>query len=241
MTVRVALLVTVALLASPHARAADPWTAKPSAEWTLADTTKVLINSPWVKDARVRAPWINGQPGFLFPGLAACGGQIDRDAVPPNTDLGDSFQTIVIYRVSWVSSRAYREARARRSVLCGDAEQDDVESLVEQGAADDFVIHIESPDMTPFQGLGDETIRTSTTLTGKKSGSTTAPTSVLVRKAGSTRVFGVYFHFPKESQDGKPTIVPGETELVLSYKSGKTEIKVRFSPEKMKLGGESDL
>jgi hypothetical protein len=54
-------------------------------------------------------------------------------------------------------------------------------------------------------------------------------------------VFGVFFHFPKTSQDGKPVVAPGETELALSYKSGKTEIKVRFAPEKMKLGGESDL
>ena len=95
--------------------------------------------------------------------------------------------------------------------------------------------------MTPFEGLDEETVRKNTTLTGKKSGSTIAPSSVVMRQMNANRVFGVYFRFPKTTAEGKPVVAPGETELTLTYESGKTKIKARFSPERMAFGGESDL
>ena len=187
------------------------------------------------------APWVKGAPTMLYPMLGGCGGKLDRDQAPATGGFGETFQSLVIYRVSWVSSRAYREAKARRSVLCGEATQDDVESLVEGGATDDYVIHVESPDMTPFEGLDEETLLKNTTLSGKKSGSTIAPSSVVVRQISGSRIFGVYFRFPKTTAEGKPVVAAGESELTLTYESGKTKIKARFSADRMTFGGEPDL
>lgn len=219
--------------------AADPWN-RPSKDWTLQDTTRMLINSPWVRDARVPAPWIKGDTTIQYPMLMDCNGHIDRDAAPSMGGMSE-FQSIVVFRVSWVSSRAYREAHARRAAICGEVEKDDVDSLVEQGATDEYVIHIESPDMTPFEGVDEATIQQNTTLTGKKSGGVTAPSSVQISKFGASHVMGIFLHFAKTGQDGKPIVAPGETELALSYKRDRTEIKVRFSPEKMKFGGDPGL
>ena len=235
----VVLFVAVAL--SPTSRADDPWKDKSSSEWKMADTTKILARSPWVKDARVSAPWIKGQPVSLFPMVGGCGGRMDPDEVPSVPDSGPSFQSIVVYRVSWVSSRTYREAKARRGVLCGDIDQDDLESFVEQGAAEDYVLYIESPDMTPFEGRDESAVQQNTFLIGKKSGLRLSPASVQLRQAGGSRIFGVILHFPKATDDGKPVVVPGESELALSYKFGKIEIKARFLPEKMMRAGAADL
>ena len=240
MNMRILRVAALVAAVSSSAWPADPWT-KPSSEWTLADTTKVLFNSPWVRDARVPAPWLKGEPTIVYPVLTDCSGRVDRDSTPSMGGMSDTFQSIVVYRVSWVSSRAYREARARRSVICGEAEQDDIDALIDQGAAEDYVIKIESPDMKPFEGVDEATIKQNTTLTGKKSGLVTPPIGVQPLKMGSTRVVALFLRFPKSNQEGKPIVIPGETELALSYKWEKTEVKVRFLPEKMKLGGDSGL
>jgi hypothetical protein len=221
--------------------AGDPWKDKTAADWNMADTTKILSHSPWVKDARVGAPWIKGQPVSLFPLLGGCGGRMDPNDMPSTPDSGPSFQSMVIYRVSWISSRTYREAKARRQVLCGDLEEDELESDIVQGAAEDYVLHIESPDMTPFDGSDEDAVQKNTLLIGKKSGLKLSPSNVQLRQAGGSRVFGVIFHFPKVTEDGKPVVVPGETELALSYKFGKIEIKAKFLPDKMLRDGASDL
>jgi hypothetical protein len=235
------VVLLLAAVLSPNSTAGDPWKDKAPSDWNLADTTKILTHSPWVKDARISAPWIKGQPVSLFPMLGGCGGRLDPNEVPPNTDSGPSFQSMIVYRVSWISSQTYREAKARRQVLCGEMEPDDVESTVEQGAAEDYVVYIESPDMTPFDGSDEPTIQKNSALIVKKSGLRITPTSVQLRQAGGSRIFGVIFHFPKATDDGKPVAAPGETELAFSYKFGKIEIKARFQPDKMVRAGASDL
>jgi len=235
----VVLLLAAGL--SPASRAGDPWKDKSCSDWNMADTTKVLAHSPWVKDARVAAPWVKGQPVSLFPMLGGCGGRMDPDERPPALDAGPSFQSMIVYRVSWISGRTYREAKARRQVLCGEMEQEDLESNVEQGVAEDYVLYIESPDMTPFDGSDESTIQKNSLLIGKKSGLKLSPSSVQLRQAGGSRIFGVIFHFPKATDDGKPVVVPGETELALSYKFGKIEIKAKFLPDKMMRAGAADL
>jgi len=239
---RAFLVVLLAAVFSPTSSALDPWKDKPSTDWTLADTTRILTNSPWVKDARVNAPWIKGQPMSLFPMLGGCGGKMDPNEARSAPDLGPSFQSLVVYRVGWVSSRTYVEAKVRRQKLCGDMSQEDVDAALEQAGVDDYVLHVESPDMTPFDGLDEEGIQKNTLLIGKKSGLRLAPESVqLLQAGGGGRIFGVIFHFPKATADGKPVVAPGESELALSYKFGKIEIKVRFQPDKMLRSGAADL
>ena len=241
MTYRGAVVVLLAAGLSPSSWAGDPWKDKSYADWTMADTTKIMTNSPWVKDVRVAAPWIKGQPTSLFPMLGGCGGRMDPDEIPRMPDPGPNFQSVIVYRVSWIASRTYREAKARRGVLCGDTDQDDVESIIEQGGADDYVLYVESPDMTPFDGRDEPTIQQNTVLIAKKSGLKVPPSSVQLRQLGGSRIFAVIFHFPKTLDDGKPVVAAGETELALSYKFGKIEIKARFQPEKMVRAGAADL
>jgi hypothetical protein len=95
--------------------------------------------------------------------------------------------------------------------------------------------------MTPFDGSDESTIQKNSLLIGKKSGLKLSPSSVQLRQAGGSRIFGVIFHFPKATDDGKPVVVPGESELALSYKFGKIEIKARFLPDKMVRAGAADL
>ena len=235
------VVMLLAAAFSPMSSAGDPWKDKPSTDWTLADTTKILTNSPWVKDARVNAAWIKGQPMSLFPMLGGCGGKMDPNEARSAPDLGPSFQSIVVYRVSWVTSRTYVEAKVRRQKLCGDMSQEDVDAALEQDGPEDYVLHLESPDMTPFDERDEDAIQQNTLLIGKKSGLRLAPASVQLLQAGGSRIFGVIFHFPKTTPDGKPVLVPGESELALSYKFGKLEIKVRFQPDKMMRSGAADL
>lgn len=234
-------LMVLATLCSPASWAGDPWKDKPQTDWTMADTTKILTNSPWVKDARVNAAWIKGQPKSLFPMLGGCGGRLDPDEIPSAPDLGPSFQSVVVYRVSWVSSRTYVQAKIRRQMLCGDRSQEEVEDALEQGGPEDYVLHLESPDMTPFDGRDENAIQQNTLLIGKKSGLRLPPAGVQLLAAGGGRIFGVVFHFPKTTPDGKPVLAPDESELALSYKFGKIEIKVRFQPERMMRSGAADL
>lgn len=237
---RIPVVLCAAVLAS-ILYAADPWSDKPVSEWNMADTTKLLTNSPWVRDVRLAAPWIEGQPHTLFPMLGGCEGRMDPNEVPSMPSLGPSYQSMVVYRVSWVSSKTYREAQARRAVLCRELEEEDLESTVEQGATEDIVIHIQSPDMTPFEGSDDASVQASTALSGKKSGVKVPPREVQLRRVGGRRVFEALFLFPKSTADGNPIVTSGETELAFTYKSGNTEIKARFPLAKMKRGGEPDL
>jgi len=241
MTYRGVVVLLLAAALSPGSRAGDPWKDKAYTDWTMADTTKIMTNPPWVKDVRLAAPWIKGQPTSLFPMLGGCGGRMDPDEVPRTPEAGPNFQSVVVYRVSWIASRTYREAKARRGVLCGDIDPEDVESSLEQGGADDLVLYVESPDMTPFDGRDEPAIQQNTVLIAKKSGLRVAPSSVQLRQVGGSRIFAVIFHFPKATEDGKPVVAAGETELALSYKFGKVELKARFQPEKMMRAGAADL
>ena len=241
MIARGIVIVVLAAAVSPLAWAGDPWKDKPASGWTMDDTTQILTNSPWVRDAHVPAPWIKGEPQFLFPLLGGCGGRLDPNEPRPEPYSGPSFQSVVVFRVSWVSAKAYREAKARRAVLCKEMEQDDAENFVEQNGSDDYLVFVRAPDMTPFEGTDADAVKKSTVLTGKKSGSSVPPDSVDIQDTGGGRVVGVVFHFPKTTADGKPTVAPDEKELTFDYKAGKTEIRARFQPSKMTLGDARDL
>jgi hypothetical protein len=236
---RIVVLV-LAAAATPAAWAGSPWEDTPASQWTMADTTQILTDSPWVQEAHVPAPWIKGEPQVLFPMLGGCEGRLDPNE-RPHPYSGSGFQSVVVYRVSWVSAKAYREAKARRAVLCKEIEQDDADTFVEQNGSDDYLIFVQSPDMTPFEGSDADTIAKGAMLSGKKSGRSVHPSSVDVQNAGRTRVFGVVFHFPKNTADGQPTVAPDENQLTFDYKAGKSEVRVRFRPKDMTLGDASGL
>jgi hypothetical protein len=235
------VVVLLAAALSPAAWAGDPWKDKSYADWDLADTTKILTRSPWVKDAYVTAPWVQGQPMTIYPMLGGCGGRMDPAEVPPSANLGPSFQSMIIYRVTWTSSRTYREAKARRAVLCKEMTQDEADGYLEQSGADDYLVYVEAPDMTPFEGSDEAAIQKNTVLSGKKSGLKLSPSSVDLREVSGGRILGVLYHFPKTTEDGKPAVAAGEKELTLDYKSGKTEVKVKFQPDRMMRGDAQDL
>lgn len=239
MIARGIVVVGLAAALAPAAWAGVPWKDTPSSQWTMEDTTQILTESPWVKDAHVPAPWIKGQPQILYPMLGGCEGRLDPNEREPMEAA--PFQTVVVFKVSWVSAKAYREAKARRAVLCKTMDQDDADAFVEQNGSDDYLIFVHSPDMTPFEGSDADTIAKETTLVGKKSGLTVHPSSVEIQDLGGTRVLGVVFHFPRKTADGKPTVLPDEKSLTFDYKAGKSEVRARFRPKDMKLGDATDL
>ena len=119
-------LVLLTFTAWPvHAFKDEPW-SKDYKTWSNEDVQKILYESPWVKMVEMGAPWLKGPIHYLTPLPSDCNGRPDmtRDRSPASWALGAT-ESIVIYQVTWQSSRTIRAAKLRQATLCGkvDAER----------------------------------------------------------------------------------------------------------------------
>ena len=224
------LLLALALYAG------DPWKDKPYTDWTMEDIQKILSDSPWVKTDWVDAPWIRGEPHYIFTMPPSCPGRPEFGGPrtqPPGLNLTPMTQSTVGYQVTWNSARTVRAARVRLAVLCQQADPDEGEDALER-EPEEYILSIQSPDMRPFEGLDEEALEANAYLLLKKSKAKLSPGKVRIGHGADRRsVYMLVFSFPKTTESGAPTIPPDEKEMEFICQAGKTTIKVRFQPPKM--------
>jgi len=222
--------------AAAWAGSGDPWKDKDYTQWTMEDVQKILDDSPWVHIANVDAAWIKGQPQYLSPLPETCTGRPEMNKAmrtPPQWNLGTMAESVVAYQIAWRSARTMRAAQFRLAVLCGRAEADQGDEVLEQ-EPEQYIITVSSPDMSPFDGMSDEALLQNTYLTMKKTKQKVSPEKVVIGHGMDQRtVFRLTFAFPKKSDSGEPLIAPDEKEIEFLVQAGKVAVKTKFQPPKM--------
>ncbi|MBZ5533309.1 MAG: hypothetical protein LAO20_17910 [Acidobacteriia bacterium] len=215
--------------------AADPWKDKEYKAWTMEDVQKILFDSPWVKMVEVGAPWLKGSTHFLTPLPVDCNGRPEwgkGDRTPSSWATGAT-ESIVIFQVTWQSSRTVRAAKFRQSSLCGRVDPEKGDDLLED-TPDDYIIIVNSPDMTPFEGLDEDGLIKITNLVDPKTQKKIAPESVLIAKyGGRTTPYQLTFKFPRKTAAGEPAIPADEKEIEFFSQAGKVKLKAKFQLSKM--------
>lgn len=232
MRMKFPLLLLFGSLAMSAIWAGDPWTDKLSSTWTEADVMMILSDSPWVRNARVTAPWIEGRPAELRPLVQGCEGRLALLELESPHDQGMLRKSVVVYRISWISSRTYREAVARRVMLCGSLKENESDALSEDLGDSEFVLYVESPDMTIFKDADEAIIQKNTFLLGKKSRTKSNPTRVQLRSKDG-KLSGLLLHFPRDGAANEPILRQDESELVFSYNFGKSDMRATFQLDRM--------
>jgi hypothetical protein len=234
-------LAMVALIASAWA-SSEPWRDKEYKNWTQEDVQKILWESPWVKMVEVSAPWLKGRMQYLTPMAVDCDGRPDMsrsDRTPTSWALGNS-ESIVIFQVTWQSSHTVRAAKLRQALLCGRGNEERGEELLEQ-QPDDYIITVESPDMSPFKGMEEDALIKATTLSPKK-GKKVNPESVSIQRVGNGGIpYRLTFKFPRKDGSGEPLIGKDEKEVEFASQVGKFSLKTKFQMQKMMVKEGPDL
>jgi hypothetical protein len=224
--------------------AGDPWKDKPPAEWTMEDVQKILSDSPWVKTDFVDAPWIKGDPHYVYSMPPGCPGRPSFEAPhrkPPGWNVAPMTTSVVGYQVTWNSARTVRAARFRLNVLCDQADPEDEEEALER-EPDDYLLSVQSADMRPFEGMDEEALTNSTYLLLKKTKTRVQPSGVRIAHGPDRRaVFLLVFAFPKNTDSGQPTLSPDEKEIEFVCQAGKVVIKTKFQLSKMAANSGLDL
>jgi hypothetical protein len=240
-------LLSVSILCAAAALGAwadNPWKEKRYTDWTMDDVQRILSDSPWVKISFVDAPWIKGDPHFIYTMPPSCPGRpsFERPTrTPPSWNLGPLTSSVVGYQVAWTSARAFRAARLRLSVLCKQTDPDEGDEALEN-EPDDYVITVQSPDMRPFEGLSEEALTASTNLMLKKTKTKVPPSRVRLGLGPDRQtVYLLVFIFPKTTDSGEPLIAPDEKEIEFVCQANKVTVKAKFQPPKMVTSNGQDL
>jgi len=222
--------------------ASDPWKDKPFTEWTMDEVRRILSDSPWARSAKVDAPWIKGEPHFLYGVPPSCSGRPDWENPSQRPSvLGPMTQSIVVFQVNWESARTMREARIRLAVLCKELDPEDAEEELDREISG-YVMTVSAPDMRPFDGLEEDAIAANTYLLLKKSKRKIAPSRVIVgRGMDRQTVFTLTFEFPRTTESGEATISDDEKDVEFVTGAGKVAVKTKFSVSKMVSRNGTDL
>jgi hypothetical protein len=221
----------------------EPWKDKDYKSWSNDDVQKILYESPWVKMVEVSAPWMKGRTQYLTPMPVDCDGRPDMtrgDRTPASWALGNT-DSIVIYQVAWQSARTVRSAKLREATLCGRANAERGEEMLDE-QPDNYVITVHSPDMTPFKGMDEDALIKATTLWPKKSAKKFAPESVVIGRYNNGGMpYMLTFKFPRKAENGEPIIANDEKEVEFANQIGKFSLKTKFQMQKMTVKDRPDL
>jgi len=212
----VAFLISTGLIRAAN----EPWKSKPFQLWDKADLAIILNSSPWAKKVEVDVNWKpdatpGGQPqmaptdttGALREHMDMSKGGMP-DSTPParSTDTAassgpTSTSPKVSFTIRWYSSRVIREALAREAIITGRISGEEADKLLAQPLAD-YEIIVFGPDMTPFQNLTEDQLKSASYLEGKQSKQKVAPASVRANKSPDGRTTSLAFLFPKKAASG---------------------------------------
>jgi hypothetical protein len=198
----------------------EPWKAKSFQQWDKADLEVILNDSPWAKKVVVEVGWKRNAPSGGNSGMAASDQTTELrqhmdtgkggmpDTLPPDASansIGSSGATsappTAAFYIRWYSSRVIREALERVAVMNGKISEEEGAKLLAEPVTD-YEIIVFGPDMTPFQNLTEEQLKSASTLEGKQSKQKVAPSSVRMNKNPNGSTYSIVFYFPKKTGSG---------------------------------------
>jgi hypothetical protein len=228
----------------------DPWKSKPYQQWDANDIKKIFNDSPWCKVVQVDVSW---KASNLAAAQAPAGGDLKTTgqgngapATQPGTPPSQSGTATsqpgpgeapltpaeANFFVRWISSRTVREAGYRNSVIEGRLKEEEAEKQLAQ-PTDSYQLYLGGPDMTPFQSVDEKTLQADATLAGKKTKQTIHATKAeFVRSPDGKVIQGVVFSFPKQTDNGEPSISPNEKAVEFTCAVGKVKIQTTFDLSK---------
>lgn len=231
----------------------DPWKDKPYQQWDAKDLQKIFQDSPWSHLVRVDAPWLGSGGGTggndasstpVSSGGAAAGRTMGAGGgggggganMGGGGDYGGGVgggPSQASFLVRWISSRTFREAMIRDRVIRG--QMTDAEAQAELAKpVEGYELVVTGPDMTPFENMDENSLKTAATLTLKHSKTKLTPTAARIQKtADGSKVAGVIFIFPAKSENGEASIPTDEKSAEFACVSGKFNLKWNFELPKM--------
>ena len=233
------IVIGVSLVALPS----DPWKDKDYKAWTAEEVQKILWESPWVKMVEISAPWLKSPtPHVMMPMATDCNGRPDitRGERTPSSWATGNTDSIVVYQVTWQSASTVRSAKFRQASLCGKADIERGDDILDQ-EQDNYVIVVNSPDMTPFENIDDNAWSKNSYLLFKKTGKKITPDAVVPLRYGTKAIYSLTFKFPKRAENGEPLLTPDEKEIEFASQAGKFSLKTRFQIAKMMVKDKPDL
>jgi hypothetical protein len=227
----------------------DPWKDKPYQQWDAKDLQKIFQDSPWSHLVRVDAPWLGGggneasnmptSSGGAAGGAHSMGGGGYGGGGGGNTSGGGDYGGggggggQASFLVRWISSRTFREAMIRDRVLRGQMTDADAQTDLAK-PVEGYEIVVTGPDMTPFQNMDENSLKTAATLTLKRSKTKLSPTAARFQKTqDGSKVAGVIFVFPAKSENGEASVPTEEKTADFSCTAGKFTLKWSFDVSKM--------
>ncbi len=231
----------------------EPWKTKPYQQWDQHDIEQILNNSPWGKRLIVAASWRpaqfqntnqsgQSQPSAGDPASAGSqnGGPPKGAAMLPNNgrtaDTGDQPAAGMIpqtpFFIRWYSSRVMREALVRASVIKGQMSEADAAKFLAEPVTEYEVI-VFGPDMTPFQALTEDQLKSDTYLDGKQSKQRVAPDKIQIHQGSNGKTDNVVFFFPKKTAGGQDVASAQEKGLEFVCKVNGLDLRNTFDTRKM--------
>lgn len=228
----------------------EPWKSKPYQQWNNADLAAILFNSPWAKKVSVDVSWkrtaSSGGPHQTSDRIQSAeihqrqtlqnGGVPDTS--PPDASMssapstgGTSDSLQATFYIRWYS-RVIREALAREAVLSGKISDAEAAKLLAQPVPD-YEIIVLGPDMTPFQNLTEDQLRSASYLEGKQSKQKLLPTAIRFNKNRDGRTSSLVFFFPKQTGSGADLASTHEKGIQFVCKLKGLDLHDTFDTQKM--------
>jgi len=143
----------------------------------------------------------------------------------------DSGGASTIFQVRWGSSRVMREAFVRAAEL-GNHMNAETAAKTLADPITTYQLIVVGPDMSPFVGQDEASLKNDATLQLKKAKKKISPSAVTIQKDGDN-VRDVIFEFKRQSDNGEPTIASDEKNVTFECKINKLNLKASFEVPKM--------
>lgn len=228
----------------------EPWKSKPYQQWDKADLATVLYNSPWAKKIVVDVTWkrdpsASGQSEMPESDRAAAlrehmdiskGGM--PDTAPPDASMNSAGSTgsaselpKAAFYLRWYS-RVVREALAREALLTGKISDAEAARLLAEPVSG-YEIIVFGPDMTPFQNVTEDQLKSASYLEGKQSKQKAIPTTIRFNKNPRGVTYSLVFFFPKQAAGGAEVASTHEKGIEFVCKLKGLDLRNTFDPRKM--------
>lgn len=154
----------------------------------------------------------------------------------PTTDSGqgaiDGMIPQTPFYIRWYSSRVMREALVREAVIKGQMSDAEGAKFLAEPIAD-YEVVVLGPDMTPFQNLTEDQLKSVASLEGKQSKQKVAPDKVEIHQGPNGKTDSLIFFFPKKTNSGADVASSQEKGIEFICKLKGLDLRNMFDPRKM--------